>query len=143
MFLEYDLPGELIAQHPVEPRDAARLLVADRSTGAIEHRHVRDLPDLLHPGDLLVLNDTRVLPARLIGKRAKTGGKWEGLYLGTSTDGCWDLLSQTRGTLTVGERVEIETGLQLTLMDRHPGKPWRFKPNQPGDALDLLQKHGR
>src|SRR5437868_3076862 len=136
MFLDYELPPELIAQHPVQPRDAARLLVAHRHGGAIEHRHVRDLPDLLRAGDLLVLNDTRVLPARLLGRRASTGGKWEGLYLGTAPDGSWEMLSQTRGLLAVGERVEIEPGpMTLTLLERPSGKPWRFRPEPAGDAL--------
>jgi S-adenosylmethionine:tRNA ribosyltransferase-isomerase len=142
MFLNYTLPPELIAQHPVEPRDAARLLVARRETQSLEHRHVRDLPELLRAGDLLVVNDTRVLPARLLGHRAKTGGKWEGLYLATGDDGCWLLLNHTRGTLVVGERIEIDSGLILTLVERTPGKPWKFRPEPPGNALQLLQQHG-
>ena len=67
---DYDLPPELIAQQPVEPRDAARLLLVSRGSGALSHHHVRDLPALLLPGDLLVLNDTRVMAARLLGVRA-------------------------------------------------------------------------
>src|SRR5262245_37787832 len=79
--IEYTLPPELIAQEPCEPRDAAKLLVARRRDQSLEHRQFHELADLLNPGDLLVVNDTRVLPARLLGKRARTGGKWEGLYL--------------------------------------------------------------
>jgi len=71
--LDYDLPPERIASRPVEPRDAARLLVVRRATGALEDRIFRDLADLLDPGDLLVLNDTRVIPARLAGRRVDTG----------------------------------------------------------------------
>ena len=78
---DFELPDELIAQQPVEPRDASRLLVVRRETGRIEHRAFRDLPELLQRGDVLVRNDTRVVPARLIGRRAATGGKWEGLFL--------------------------------------------------------------
>ncbi len=80
-FLDYLLPEHLIAQEPVPERDQARLMVVRRAEGAIEHRIFADLPDLLRAGDLLVLNDTRVIPARLIGRRARTGGRWEGLFL--------------------------------------------------------------
>ena len=65
----YDLPQELIAQHPVEPRDSSRLMVMDRATGAIEHRIFRDVTDYLRPGDCLIVNDSRVLPARIFGVR--------------------------------------------------------------------------
>src|SRR5215470_215554 len=99
---DYHLPPELIAQDPIEPRDAARLLVVDRRTQALSHRHFRDLPQLLNPGDLLVLNDTRVLHARLLGHRQATGGKWEGLFL-RDHDGAWELLCQTRGHLVAEE----------------------------------------
>jgi S-adenosylmethionine:tRNA ribosyltransferase-isomerase len=143
MFLDYHLPVERIAQRPVEPRDAARLLVAERRSGAMRHRHVRDLPELLRGGDLLVVNDTKVLTARLLGRRAKTGGKWEGLYLGTTAEGEWELLCQTRGTLTAGELVEVEPGpLALELTARPAGQPWRFRPHSAEPAVELLQRHG-
>ena len=80
--LTYDLPKELIAQQPAEPRDAARLLVLNRRAGGISHRIFRDLPDILQAGDCLVLNDTKVLPARIYGKKAVTGGQVELLLLG-------------------------------------------------------------
>ncbi len=80
--LTYELPKELIAQQPCEPRDAARLLVLDRATGLISHRVFQDLPELLRPGDCLVLNDTRVIPARIYGRKAITGGRVELLLLG-------------------------------------------------------------
>lgn len=142
MFLDYDLPAELIAQRPVEPRDHARLLVVRRDAQVIEHQHVYDLPELLNPGDLLVLNDTKVLPARLLGHRERTGGKWEGLYLSSQPDGCWSLLSQTKGMLTIGERVVVDSGLVLTLMDRPDGPPWVYRPESPGTAIELLEQHG-
>jgi S-adenosylmethionine:tRNA ribosyltransferase-isomerase len=82
----YDLPPERIAQRPVEPRDAARLLVLPRSEGAVADRRVSDLPDLLEPGDLLVVNDTRVFPARLLGRREDTGGAVEVLLVGPEVD---------------------------------------------------------
>src|SRR5688572_17753747 len=76
----YDLPLELIAQEPVEPRDSARLLVAGRDAGEAQHRHVRDLPSFLRAGDLVVLNRTRVIPARLFGKK-DSGGEVEVLLI--------------------------------------------------------------
>src|SRR5438552_13185974 len=94
---EYDLPEHLIAPQPVAERDQSRLLVVRRSTGAIEHHVFQDLPELLKPGDLLVLNDTRVVAARLIGRRARTGGKWEGRFRRQAPGGLWELLCPTRG----------------------------------------------
>ena len=73
---DYQLPEELIAQHPLRRRSDARLMLVDRSRQQIDHYHVRDLPELLTPQDALVLNDTRVLPARLTGFRTRTGGRW-------------------------------------------------------------------
>src|SRR5437660_762465 len=105
---DYELPPHLIAQEPCAERDQARLLVVRRASAAIEHHVFHELPELLNPGDLLVLNDTRVLPARLLGRRARTGGQWEGLFLGVTADGCWELLCQTRGRLKEGETIGIE-----------------------------------
>src|SRR5256885_487349 len=100
-FLDYELPADLIAQYPAERRDESRLMTLDRQRGSIGHRQFRDLPQLLRPGDLLVLNNTRVLPARLFGRRQPTGGRWEGLFIG-EVDGVWELMCQTRGTLSAG-----------------------------------------
>jgi S-adenosylmethionine:tRNA ribosyltransferase-isomerase len=141
--LDYDLPAHLIAQEPVPDRDAARLLVVDRSTGRLRHNHFRDLPDLLNPGDLLVLNDTRVLPARVVGRREKTGGKWEGLFLHETADGLWEVLAQTRGHPTVGEAIAVDPGpLRLTLRGRTGGH-WLAEPSPAGSPADLLATSGR
>jgi S-adenosylmethionine:tRNA ribosyltransferase-isomerase len=105
--LDYDLPPHLIAQEPAAQRDASRLLVVDRSTRTLAHHHFADIVDLVNPGDLLVLNDTRVLPARVIGLREKTGGKWEGLFLHTHPNGYWEMLGKTRGNPEVGETIVI------------------------------------
>ena len=96
---DYDLPPHLIAQHPAPERDQSRLLVLRRGGAVVSHCVFSVLPNLLNPGDLLVLNDTRVIAARLIGHRGGTGGKWEGLFLRETPDGLWELLSQTRGRL--------------------------------------------
>lgn len=89
----FDLPEELIAQTPIAQRDHSRLLVMDKKTGALEHKHFFDLPDYLRAGDCLVLNDSRVLPARLIGARA-TGGSVELVLLRDLGDGKWECLSR-------------------------------------------------
>lgn len=141
--LDYELPPHLIAQEPAADRDASRLLVVDRSTGALRHHHFRDLPELLNPGDLLVLNDTRVLPARLIGHREKTGGRWEGLFLRETPDGLWELLAQTRGRPVAGETIVIEPGpLRLTLRGRAGGH-WLAEPSPAGRPAELLAASGR
>ena len=88
----YDLPEERIAQHPLEQRDHSRLLVLSRETGKIEHRHFYDIIDLLNPGDCLILNDSKVLPARLYGKREDTGSIVEFLLLSQRTADTWETL---------------------------------------------------
>ena len=89
---DFELPPELIAQQPAEPRDSARLMVLRRATQTIEHHHVRDLPDLLAPGSLMVVNDTRVMAARLFGRRPDTGGSVEVLLLRPFTDRLWEVM---------------------------------------------------
>lgn len=103
---DYDLPPDLIAQRPVEPRDAARLMVVDRASGAIAHRQFRDLPDLLSPGDLLIVNDTRVMPARLHGRRP-TGGQVELLLLRRLEDGSWEAMGRPARRLRPGTPVHL------------------------------------
>jgi len=136
---DYELPEERIAQTPIEPRDAARLLV-DRGSAAPEHRHVRDLVEYLGDGDLLVVNDTKVVPARLVGRRQQTGGRWEGLFLRTSADAAgvdaWVVLAQTRGRPTPGERIVLtdrvgDDGEQLELLGRAEGGAWLARPVGP------------
>jgi S-adenosylmethionine:tRNA ribosyltransferase-isomerase len=103
--LDYELPAELIAQHPVEPRDSSRLLVYERSTGAVRHRQFRDLPDELTTDELVVVNDTRVLPARLKLKRA-SGGDAEVLLLErVGPDGLWEGLARPTRRLRPGQRL--------------------------------------
>lgn len=142
-FLDYDLPADLIAQEPAAERDRSRLLVVRRPDESLNHRQFLDLPDLLDPGDLLVLNDTRVLPARLLGRRERTGGKWEGLYLG-ERNGVWELLCQTRGTLVADEIILVgESDLRLTYLGRTAEGNFRFRPNAAGSAVNLLDRFGQ
>ena len=104
---DYYLPPEQIAQEPVEPRDAARLLVLHRAEGRIEHRHFRDIGDYLKAGDVLVLNQTRVIPARLHGRKIPTGGRVEFLLLRREGERTW------RG-LIGGRRIREGTRLIFT-----------------------------
>jgi S-adenosylmethionine:tRNA ribosyltransferase-isomerase len=110
---EYQLPPELIAQTPIEPRDASRLMVVNRRTGEIVHRHFYDLPGFLRPGDLLVHNESRVIPARLFARKP-TGGRVEILLLRPRTDDTWE-------TLVRGRR--IRAGTRLALLDGPGGQP--------------------
>lgn len=105
---DYHLPRQLIAQHPAEHRIDARLMLIDRRQKEISHLYVRDLPDLIQPGDALVLNTSRVVPARLVGSRTATGGRWEGLFLQSGDQGVWEILSKTRGRLAVGETLSLQ-----------------------------------
>ena len=149
---DYDLPRELVAQEPIADRAAARLLHVRRADGALGHRHVRDLPDLLRPGDLVVVNDTRVVPARLVGRRAATGGRWEGLFLREERAGpqagAWVVLAKTRGRPAVGERVILvdragAPGATLELVDRAEGGAWLARPDVAGPVDAVLERVGR
>lgn len=104
---DYDLPPELIAQEPVEPRDHARLFVVHRGSGVFEHRRFYELPDLLQPGDLLVANDSRVLPARLYAVKPETGGRIELLLLKERGLGVWEALVRPSRRVRAGSRVEL------------------------------------
>lgn len=144
----YELPRELIAQHPLPQRSDARLLVVDRAAGALAHRYIRDLPDILRPHDCLVLNDTRVVPARLLGRRKLTGGQWEGLFLSTDSAGRWRLLCKTRGKLTPGETIALTSrrgkdDIELRLIEKQPGGIWLAQPHSDDETYALLDRVGR
>ena len=105
----YDLPEELIAQTPLEKRDTSRLMVLDRETGEVTHKHFYDILDYLKPGDCLVMNDSRVLPARLLGHRP-TGGAVEVLLLRDLGDKCWECLCKPGRKMQVGNEVIFGNG---------------------------------
>ncbi len=119
---DYDLPRELIAQYPAEPRDSCRLLVLHRETGEIEFRHFRDILDYLEPGDLLVANRTRVMPARLVGHKPGTGGVAECLLTNRREDldpmgGAWECLVKPGKRLAPGSLIEFREGGLLAPME--------------------------
>jgi S-adenosylmethionine:tRNA ribosyltransferase-isomerase len=143
VFFDYNLPRSLIAQEPCAERDHSRLLVVRRSQQRIEHHIFAELPELLDPGDLLVLNDTRVLLARLRGRRIQTGGNWEGLFLRADAEGNWELICRARGRLRAGETIVIEPGpLVLILLERTSAGHWIARPSPAGAAEELLALHG-
>jgi len=144
----YELPRELIAQQPLKARQDARLLVVNRQEESIEHAYVRDLPEYLAAGDTLVLNDTRVIPARLVGRRELTNARWTGLFLSADEHGNWQVLSKTRGKLEAGEAIaivswDVRQELRLRLLAKLDGGVWAVRPEPMGDALPLLEKVGR
>ena len=115
---DFDLPEELIAQTPLERRDASRLLVMDKTTGELEHRHFYELPQFLRKGDCLVLNNSRVLPARLIGQRLPGGGACEVLLLTEKGDGVWECLVRPGRRLKPGAKMTFGEG-KLTATVEH------------------------
>lgn len=150
---DYDLPRHLIAQNPLANRGDARLMVVDRADGSISHTHVRDLPQLLAPPDCLILNDSRVVPARLLGYRTNTGGHWEGLFLSADENGLWRVLGKARGRLQPGETITlvdmaVRDEFRLRLMAKEEGGVWLVRPEplHPEPAADtwqLLDRVGR
>ena len=145
---DYALPPELIAQFPLRQRTDARLLVVDRRRRSIDHFHVRDLPELLDSKDVLVLNDTRVVAARLEGFRTRTGGRWTGLFLRDSPEGLWQVLGKTRGKLQPGETVTLldKTGrpsLTLQMVSRLERGVWAARPQTAATTWEVLEQVGR
>ncbi len=131
----YDLPPELIAQVPAKPRDASRLLVLDRASGDLVHASFRDVGRWLRPGDLLVANRSRVVPARLRGRRLPSGGEVELLLLRRAQPGCWEALVRPGRKLPPGARVELAADLVATIVERTPagGRLVRFEGAGPSD----------
>lgn len=145
---DYELPKELVAQSPLTVRSDARLLLVDRQRKSLSHNHVRDLPELLQEGDCLVVNDTRVVPARLVGYRSQTGGKWEGLFLEASETGHWRILCKTRGKLAPGETITLTNSegtedVELEMGAKEPGGVWVVRPRSEESTFPLLDRVGR
>jgi S-adenosylmethionine:tRNA ribosyltransferase-isomerase len=132
---DYTLPPERIAQTPIEPRDAARLLVLDRLTGTVAHQHVRDLPELLRPGDLVVANRSRVLPARVFGT-LRGGGRAEFLLLRKLAVGRWEALCRPARRLRTGDQVHVTEQLLLTVTSVHPEGLREIHVTAPADDAD-------
>ncbi len=143
---DYDLPPELIAQEPAARRDGARMLVLDRAARTLAHRMFADLPAYLRPRDLLVANDTRVIPARVFGRKAKagTGGKVEFLLLEELAPGVWDALMRSRRRPRPGEQVVLEQDLAVVTV-LEDGELGRVKVRVESERpwLEVLERVGQ
>jgi S-adenosylmethionine:tRNA ribosyltransferase-isomerase len=143
---DYELPLELIAQEPPARRDGARMMVLDRAARTIEHKQFADLPGYLRAGDLLVANDTRVIPARIFGRKAKagTGGKVEFLLLEETEPGIWDALMRSRRRPKVGEQVILDEDLAVATV-LEDGELGRVKVRVESQLpwLEVLERIGQ
>ena len=140
---DFDLPEELIAQTPLEKRDASRLLVVDKETGVFSDQHFDQIIDQLQPGDALVMNNTRVLPARLYGIKPETGGHVELLLLKNTQGDDWEVLAKPAKRLRVGAQISFGDGrLTATVVDEldHGGRIVRFA--YEGIFLEVLESLG-
>ena len=136
---DYVLPPELIAQHPARERDQSRMMVVSRQTDRVEHRQFHDLPDYLRPGELLVLNDTKVIPARIFGRKKTSGGKVELLLLEEVEPGVWDVLMRSRNRPRPGSSILLGAQNQaeaLLLEDGEMGRAMvRIKTSRPWEQV--------
>jgi S-adenosylmethionine:tRNA ribosyltransferase-isomerase len=145
--LDYDLPPELIATRPAEPRDAARMMVVRRSDDRVDHVFVRDLPGYLEAGDAVVFNTTAVAPARLQGRRAGTGGRVECLFVEEPSPGTWLVMLQSGGRLRPGEHVELidelghAGGASLELIEAQPDG-WLARLTGADNTARVLERLG-
>ena len=140
---DFHLPEELIAQTPLEKRDASRLLIVNHKTGQMEDTHFDAIIDQLHPGDALVMNDTRVLPARLHGEKIETGGHVELLLLKNTEGDDWEVLAKPAKRLKVGAQISFGDGrLTATILEEleHGGRIVRF--HYQGIFLEVLESLG-
>ena len=139
----YDLPEELIAQTPLQQRDSSRLMVLDRNTGAVSHRHFYDVIEYLQPGDCLVMNDSRVLPARLLGHRP-TGGAVEVLLLRDLGDKKWECLCKPGRKMQVGNEVIFGDGeLTATVVEVQETGNRVVEFRYEGIFLEVLERLGK
>ncbi len=139
----YDLPEELIAQTPLAQRDSSRLIVLDKATGAMSHKHFYDIVNYINPGDCLVLNDSRVLPARLLGHRP-TGGAVELLLLRDLGDGKWECLAKPGRKCLAGQEVIFGDGiLTATVLDVQEDGNRIVQFHYDGIFLEVLERLGK
>jgi S-adenosylmethionine:tRNA ribosyltransferase-isomerase len=131
---DYDLPPEFIAQHPAEPRDSSRLMVLDRQSGSTRHLHFRDLPELLSPGDALVVNSTRVIPARLHARKQPGGGRAEILLLRRLDEQRWEVMVGGKG-LYPGRQIELDGCPNAEIVDDLGGPKRLIRFDAPIDPF--------
>ena len=140
----YDLPQELIAQTPIEKRDTSRLMTLNRTTGEVGHHHFYELPDFLRPGDCLILNDSRVLPARLLGQRLPGGGACEVLLLTDKGDKTWECLVRPGRKMRTGAKLSFGNGeLTAEVVGEVEGGNRLVRFDYEGIFLEVLEHLGK
>lgn len=141
---DYYLPEELIAQTPLEQRDHSRLLVLNRNNGEINHKHFYDIVDLLNPGDLLVVNDSKVIPARIFGNRIGTGGLVEVLMLKALEENVWEVLVKPGKKARPGQVLEFQEGMTGTVLEiLEDGKRKIKFEHQASTIYEVLDRIGK
>ena len=142
---DYHLPEELIAQHPADKRDASRLLVIDRKTGKLEHRHFYNILEYLNPGDCMILNNSKVIPARLFGVKEITGAKVEVLLIKRIENDIWEAMVRPGKKLHVGDRVSfMEDGsFSAKIVEHGEGGTRLVRFEYEGDFHEILDRIGR
>lgn len=139
----YDLPEERIAQTPIEPRDQSRLMVVDRESGALEHRRFFELPELLRKGDLLVMNDSKVFPARLYGVKRTTGVQCEILLLNRRSEDTWEALVRPGRRLKKGTVVDFTEELSAEILETVEGGNRIVQFHFEGVFFEILERIGQ
>ena len=140
---DYELPRQQIAQYPTETRDGSRMLVLGRETGAVTDRNFRDIVEYVRPEDVLVLNNTKVFPARLVGEREPGGGKAELFLVRPSGDGVWDALARPGRKLKKGARIRFGNELRAEILDVLDDGKRRVGFEGEGQINDLVERAGR
>jgi S-adenosylmethionine:tRNA ribosyltransferase-isomerase len=138
---QYRLPRNLIAQYPSRERDQSRLMVVDRDTGSLEHRTFRDLPEYLNEGDALVVNDTRVIKAKLLGRK-EAGGRVEVLITEKVSDRTWKCMLKRARSIRNGSTVYFGDGLSGQFLGRNETGSWRIEFESKGDFYEAIDQLG-
>ncbi|MDD2190514.1 MAG: tRNA preQ1(34) S-adenosylmethionine ribosyltransferase-isomerase QueA [Eubacteriales bacterium] len=142
---DYDLPDELIAQHPADKRDESRLLIVDRKTGNIKHRHFYDLLDHITPGDCLIMNNSKVIPARLFGIKEMTGARVEFLLVKRINNDIWEAMVRPGKKLHIGDRVSFteDGSLSAEILDHNEGGTRIVQFKHEENFSDILERIGK
>lgn len=139
----YDLPEQLIAQTPVEPRDSSRLLVYHRDSGQVEHRIFRDVTEYMNPGDVMVVNDTKVIPARLFGTKTGTGRSVEFLLLTRLSSDRWEIIMRPGRKLKPGDHVSFGERLSAVILEKKDGGVTEIRFEFSGVFEEILDELGQ
>lgn len=142
---DFTVPKNLIAKYPIEPRDSAKLMVLDRKTGEIEHRRFSDIHEYFRKGDCLVVNETKVFPARLIGKKEKTQAKIEVFLLRelSTTEHLWDVIVDPARKVRIGNKIYFGDELMCEVIDNTTSRGRTVRFNYVGDFYDIIDRVGQ